>query len=85
MELKTIISELKDLESGLLTEEHLEAITVARQIVERVDEGKIQEIVQENHSHTETIDNVRDIVKAITDHIKRELLGLNKNEKSLDK
>lgn len=47
MELKSIISTLQDLESDMCvpTEEHLQAIKAVRQLAERVDEGKIKEIV----------------------------------------
>lgn len=44
MDTKSIIATLQDLESGFLTEEHMEAIKAARQIVERVDEEKISEV-----------------------------------------
>ena len=48
MGIKEIVSELKDLESGLcfLTEEHLEVISAAIGVLKRVDERKIVEIIQ---------------------------------------
>ena len=78
MDTKSIIAELQDLESGLcfLTEEHMEAIKAAWQIVERVDEGAFEEIVNDFNIQRDYPGeglNSWVIAKAITDHINKEM------------
>ena len=50
MDTKSIIATLQDLESGFLTEEHMEAISAAIGVLEKVDREKIAELLKKTFS-----------------------------------